>query len=216
MEQIVSGVGVLDKSVRLLDVLGASAGPHPLAEVAVASGLPKPTAHRLLAALEVHGLARRDDDGRWSLGGRLVDLGRRAAAGWSLAEVARPALARLRSATGESVQLYVAEGRRRRCVASLESTNELRTIVAEGAVLPLDRGSAGRVLGGETGPDGWIASVGERQDGVASVSAPVVVDGVTVAAVGISGPIGRLGDDPGPRFGPAVLDAAAAIAATAP
>ena len=38
------------------------------------------------------------------------------------------------------------DGDRRRCVASLDSPSELRTIVPVGALLPLDRGSAGRVL----------------------------------------------------------------------
>lgn len=54
---------------------------------------------------------------------------------------------------------------------------------------------------------------GERAPGVGSVSAPVVVDGEVVGAVGISGPLGRLGDDPGPRYGPAVLRAARSVAA---
>lgn len=212
---MVSGVGVLDKSVVLLDVLAEANPSLALNQVAKLSGIPKPTAHRLLSALEVHGLARRDQAGSWALGSRLVTLGKLASAGWPLAEVARPALEKLRSATGESVQLYVAEGHRRRCVASLESEHELRTIVAEGATLPLKLGSAGRVLRGEVGPEGWVASVGERQEGVASVSAPVVVDGAMVGAVGISGPIGRLGHDPGPKFGQLVLVAAAAIAQTA-
>ncbi len=37
--------------------------------------------------------------------------------------------------------------------------------------------------------------------------------GTVVAAVGISGPLDRLGDDPGPRYGPAVVRAARAVAA---
>lgn len=209
---MVSGVGVLDKSMTILGVLAEAEGARALAEVAVAAELPKPTAHRLLVALEVHGLVRRDQLGAWTLGGRLVDLGRRATAGWPLADAAAPALQELRRRTGESVQLYVRDGDQRRCLASLESAHELRTIVNQGALLPLEQGSAGRVLAGEPTPTGWIASVGERQAGVASVSAPVEVAGEIVAAVGVSGPIGRLGTEPGPTFGPAVLDAAAAIA----
>ncbi|MEI2697023.1 MAG: hypothetical protein V9E94_01305 [Microthrixaceae bacterium] len=66
-----------------------------------------------------------------------------------LAEVARPAMEELREATGESVQLYVRDGDERVCVAAIESSHGLRTIVAVGAVLPMDRGSAGRALSGE-------------------------------------------------------------------
>jgi DNA-binding IclR family transcriptional regulator len=76
-------------------------------------------------------------------------------------------------------------------------------------VLPLDVGSAGRVLSGEVSKHGWVQSVGEREAGVASVSAPVVgADGATVAAVSVSGPIERLTRQPGRRFGPDVVTAA--------
>jgi len=215
MEQTLSGVGVLDKSVRVLDAVAESAGPCTLGELVEATGLPKATAHRLAAALEVHGLLRRDRDGRYLLGVRLIGLGRAAAEDWPLAEAARPALEDLRTATGESVQLYRRDGEHRVCVVSLESPHELRTIVPQGSRLPLGLGSAGRILAGEADGQPWTASVGERAPGVSSVSAPVLVDGRLVAAVGISGPVGRLGDHPGDRHGAAVAAAALAIGAAA-
>ena len=50
---------------------------------------------------------------------------------------------------------------------------------------------------------GWAASVGEREAGVASVSAPVFDGpGTVVAAVSVSGPIDRLGQHPGRRWLP--------------
>lgn len=215
MEQTLSGVGVLDKSVRVLDAVAESAGPRTLGELVEATGLPKATAHRLASALEVHGLLRRDRDGRYLLGVRLIGLGRAAAEDWPLAEAARPALEELRTVTGESVQLYRRDGEHRVCVVSLESPHELRTIVPQGSRLPLGLGSAGRILAGEDDGRAWTASVGERAPGVSSVSAPVRVDGRLVAAVGISGPVGRLGEHPGDRHGAAVAAAAAAIGAAA-
>jgi DNA-binding IclR family transcriptional regulator len=54
--------------------------------------------------------------------------------------------------------------------------------------------------------------VEEREAGVASVSAPVFGRGRDViAAVSVSGPIERLTREPGKRFGPAVVDAAATL-----
>jgi DNA-binding IclR family transcriptional regulator len=122
-------------------------------------------------------------------------------------------LERLRDEVGESVQLYVREGHGRRCLVSLESPHGLRWIVLEGALLPLDRGSAGLVLSLATGSaDPWVESIEAREPGVCSVSAPVRGrSGEVVAAVSVSGPVERLGRDPGLRHGPAVARAADAI-----
>lgn len=56
---------------------------------------------------------------------------------------------------------------------------------------------------------GWAASTGEREPGVASVSAPVFgPDGALVAAVSVSGPRTRVGRFRAERYAPAVLAAA--------
>ena len=112
--------------------------------------------HRLAVALEAHGMLRRDDDGRFDLGPELSALGRLADQRFPLVELARTCSTQLRDETGESVQLFVREGTQRRCVVSLPSPHALRWIVPEGARLPLDLGSAGRVLSGELGPRGWV------------------------------------------------------------
>jgi len=206
----VSGVGVLDKGVMILQAVAEA--PASLSELMSRTGLPRATVHRLGAALELHGLLRRDGSGRYELGLGLVSLGQAAAERFPLVEVARPVLEDLRATTGESVQLFVREGTQRRCVVSLESPHGLRWIVPQGSVLPLDVGSAGRVLSGEVSKHGWVQSVGEREAGVASVSAPVVAaDGSTVAAVSVSGPIERLTRQPGKRFGAAVIAATGRI-----
>jgi DNA-binding IclR family transcriptional regulator len=204
-------VGVLDKALVVLDALEDR--PRSLAELVDVTGISRATAHRLATALEVHGLVRRDDDGRFALGTRLIALGRAASEGVPLAAAAADALAELRDTTGESVQLYVRDGDQRVCVAALQSPHGLRTIVPLGASLPLGVGSAGRLLADEGGTAaterGWIASVGEREAGVASVSAPVRDgSGDVIAAVSVSGPIERTSRQPGRRYGAAVVAAA--------
>ncbi|MGH9164327.1 MAG: IclR family transcriptional regulator [Acidimicrobiales bacterium] len=205
MGESVSGVGVVDKVVFVLDAL--EAGPCTLAELMAATGLPRATAHRLACALAHHGLAARDDEGRFALGPRLV---RR-----SLEEAAGPALAALRDATGESAQLYVPRGEGRLCVVSLESPHSLRTIVAVGALLPMDRGSAGAVLRAEPAAlrKGWAQSVEERERGVASVSAPVRHGTGVAAAVSVSGPVERTSRTPGRRYAADVVAAARTVEA---
>jgi DNA-binding IclR family transcriptional regulator len=227
----VSGVGVVDKSVAILDAL-ATRGPLSLAGLVAETGLARPTAHRLAVALVEHGLAGRDLEGRFRLGLRLLAWGTRAAAPGGVVEHAQPVLARLRDETGESAQLYVRDDDRRVCVAAAERPSGLRDTVPIGARLPLDAGSGGTVLRawapsvGVTDPAdpelaavrarGWAESVAEREAGVASVSAPVLDGlGVALAAVSVSGPIERLGRAPGARHAAPVVAAARALEAAA-
>ncbi|MEA3078227.1 MAG: hypothetical protein QOF60_3135 [Actinomycetota bacterium] len=205
MDTTLSGIGVLDKAVSILDALEES--PLALAELASVTGLPRATAHRLASALEVHGFVARESDGRFRLGRRVASR--------SLADAARPVLEALRDTTGESVQLYVPRGDKRVCIVSLESPHSLRTIVPVGAALPMDVGSAARVLsGGVAGRRrGWAESVEEREKGVASVSAPVHRDGAVVAAVSVSGPVERTSRQPGRRYSAAVVAAAREVEA---
>lgn len=213
MRQSLSGVGVLDKAVLVLSAL--EAGPASLPELVDRTGLPRATAHRLACALEHHGLAVRDGRGRFLLGPRLSVLGRVAAGSnhRTLTEAAGPVLAELRDRTGESSQLYVRAGDSRVCVASLESPHSLRTIVAVGALLPMDRGSAAKVLRGDRRvlELGWAESVEEREQGVASVSAPLRVGGEVIAAVSVSGPLERTSRRPGRRYAGEVVRAAESL-----
>lgn len=208
-----TGVGVLDKAVRLVELV--CDGPAALSVLVERSGFSRATTHRLAQALEAHGLVRRDDLGRYVPGSTLLRWGQHATASMPFLDGADAVLAELRDRTGESVQLYVREDGGRRCLLALEGPHELRTIVEPGALLPLHRGSAGRVLGGEAvGAKGWIETVGEREEGVASVSAPIRDHaGNVIAALSVSGPIGRIGRSPGRRHGEAVTAAAARLEA---
>jgi DNA-binding IclR family transcriptional regulator len=208
----VSGIGVLDKVVAILRVVGE--GPATFRELCDRTGISRATAHRLAQGMEVVGLLRRRDDGAYTPGLALIGLGRSALESFPLTTVAAPVLRRLRDGTGESAQLFVTEEGERLCVAAVDSGHELRTIVPVGARLPMDVGSAGRVLGGDVGPGGWLESVGERAPGVASVSAPVCDgDGRILAAISVSGPIERVTRRPGERFGAVVVAAAGEVEA---
>jgi DNA-binding IclR family transcriptional regulator len=219
-----SGVGVLDKAVRVLDAL--EQGPAALAELVIRTGLSRATAHRLAVALEVHRLVARDAEGRFLLGPRV-------AVTEPLMTAAGPVLEALREETGESAFLYVRTGTgARRCIASAERASGLRDTVPVGAVLPMTAGSAAHVFlaaSGEALPpgaafgarelaavtrNGFAASVAEREAGLASVSAPVRDGGgAVIAAISVSGPVERLTRAPGRRFGPAVVAAAERLGA---
>ncbi|HEY8788230.1 MAG TPA: IclR family transcriptional regulator [Actinopolymorphaceae bacterium] len=222
-----SGVGVLDKAAVVLAAL--EAGPATLAGLVQLTGLARPTAHRLAVALEHHRFVARDLQGRFILGPRLAELS--AAAGEDrLLAAAGPVLARLRDLTGESAQLYRRQGDYRICVAAAERPSGLRDTIPVGAQLTMQAGSAAQVLLAWEEPDrlhrglygarfsaaalsavrrrGWAQSVGEREPGVASVSAPVrAPSGKVIASVSVSGPIERLTRQPGRMHAPAVMAA---------
>ncbi|MEN9324631.1 MAG: hypothetical protein RL414_385 [Actinomycetota bacterium] len=231
MDKKNSGVGVLDKAVKILATL--ESGPHSLSELVAATGIARPTAHRLAVALEFHRLVSRDLMGRFVLGARSSELA--AAAGEDrLLAVAAPALGALRDATGESAQLYRRQGDLRICVATAERLSGLRDSVPVGTTLTMQAGSAAQILLAWEEPDklhrglinakfnaaslsavrrrGWAQSVSEREAGVASVSAPVRgPNNKVIAAVGISGPIERLGRQPGRLHAAQVVATAARL-----
>ncbi len=127
---------MLDKAVGVLHAIAES--PCGLAELCERTGLPRATAHRLAAGLEVHRLLARDDEGRWRLGPALVELAGQV--NDPLLAAGAAVLPRLREITGESVQLYRREGTSRICVVALEPPAGLRDTVPVGARLPMTRG----------------------------------------------------------------------------
>ena len=216
-------------------------GARTFTDIVRSTQITRPTAHRMLRALEDHGLLMQVGGYGYALGPRLLRLAEHAMRNLPLRDLAHPSLERLARATGESAQLYVRDQDRRLCVDSVQSSNELRTIVEIGASLPIAKGSGGKVflawgpasdldatvaglpdaeatrLGrmiATTKRRGWADSIGEREAGVASVSAPVF-DGHAslVAVVSVSGPANRIGQLRGSHYAPAVTAAAREIEA---
>src|ERR1700690_1283036 len=108
-----SGIGVLDKAMEVL--LTTAESPCGLAELCERTGFPRATAYRLAAALEVHRLLARDDEGRWRLGPAVTELASRV--NDPLLAASAAVLPALRETTGESGQLYRREGTSRAWVA---------------------------------------------------------------------------------------------------
>src|SRR5882757_2160 len=88
-----SGVGVLDKAVSVLAAV--ESGPATLAQLVSATGLARPTTHRIAVALEHHRLLARDVQGRFILGPRVAELASAAGEDRLLA-VSQPVLNQLR------------------------------------------------------------------------------------------------------------------------
>lgn len=139
-------MSVLQKASDLIDCLGRAGEPVTLGFVREALGMPKSSTHRLLNELAALGIVRRTDDGRYSLGPRLLYWGEAAADTFDLQAVAEQPMRRLRDELGESIHLYIRDHDTRICIAAVEARHELRPFIQLGRPLPLRVGAAGKLL----------------------------------------------------------------------
>lgn len=96
-----SSIQVIARASRLLDALAAHDEPLNLKTLASMTGLHPSTAFRILASLIEHGFVERSVDGQYRLGGRLQQLGSRAADRFELRRDLHPFIERQREPAGE-------------------------------------------------------------------------------------------------------------------
>lgn len=221
------GAAAVDRALSLLGAFRAGDAALPLSELAQRTRLYKSTALRLLASLEHARLLQRLGDGRYALGSEVARLHAIYAASFSLDHVVLPELRRLVEATGESAAYHVRQGQGadavRLCLYRIDSPHPVRDHIRAGDVLPLERGTGGRVLTAfdpararsASAADrkllagirerGYYAATGDRLAEVAGISAPVFhADGTLAAAVTLTMPSHRYDE----RYVKPVLQAA--------
>ncbi|SHI17205.1 IclR family transcriptional regulator [Pollutimonas bauzanensis] len=192
------GVAAVERALSILDVFDDQHSAMSLHELAQRTGLYKSTLLRLCASLELKGYIRRSDDGMFRLGPTLWRLGSLYSRSFNLADYVYPVLNRLREETGECASFYVRDKDSRICLFRRHSLHTIRHHLDEGARLPIDRGSGGRVLlafsGAEGEPydqirrEGYYISLGEVDANLSSVAAPILDhDGQPIGALAISG-----------------------------
>lgn len=209
------GTAAVDRALSLLGAFRADDAALTLAELAERTQLHKSTALRLLASLEHARLLQRLDDGRYALGGEVARLHGIYAATFSLDRVVMPVLRQLVAATGESAAYHVRQGQApnqtRLCLYRVDSPHPVRDHIRAGDVLPLHKGTGGRVLSAfgagndsrkptpadkriyaRIRADGFMTSVGDRLAEVAGISAPVFhADGTIAASLTLTMPAHR-------------------------
>lgn len=129
-----------------------------LADLAPALGLAKPTALRLLGALEREGMvARTGGQGTWQLGPAAIQLGARAERASTLSAAARPELERLAWSTGETASLEVLSGHEVLVLDEVRGRFRGSAVECAGTRWPAHAAATGKVLlaaaraqGGET------------------------------------------------------------------
>jgi DNA-binding IclR family transcriptional regulator len=100
-------IQVIDRMMKLLDVLAAHPEPLGLKQVAQYTGLHPSTAHRILSAMSGGRLVDRIEPGSYRLGMRLLELGNVVRSRISVRELALPVMRELHAQTGETVNLSV-------------------------------------------------------------------------------------------------------------
>jgi len=234
------GVRAVERALDLLFRMAEQPHGVGLQQLARDVGCSKSTVHRLLATLQVLGVAQQDPSSRlYQPGPRLADLapvGNEA----SLSRLARPIMRRLRDEIEETVTLHVLQGHSHVVIEQVESEHEIRRILPVGQPVPLLTGATARVIlaflpaaeaaqilasvrtEGEPGPSedelrqvrrqGCSLSPGERIAGGTAMSAPVFDQSDRLrAALSISGPRFRFTLARAGRCSPALLDAASRL-----
>jgi DNA-binding IclR family transcriptional regulator len=222
------GAAAVDRALTLLSAFRQGDASLSLAELASRTQLYKSTVLRLLASLEHARLVQQLEDGRYGLGSEVARLNAVYAASFSLDRVVLPVMRALVAATRESAAYHVVQGDARLCLYRVDSPQPIRDHIQAGDVLPLDRGTGGRVLSA-FGPksaaarsakdknlyarireQGYFTAMGDRLAGVAGISAPVYkADGSLAAALTLTMPAERYDE----RHVQKVLEAARTLSA---
>ncbi len=216
------GVAAVDRAFAILAAFRDDDRSLTLAELGRRTGLYKSTILRLIESIERAGFIRQLEDGSYAIGARALHIGRLYQASFDLDELLRPTLARLAKDSGETASFFVRDRDRRICVRRVEPDRSVRIVLHEGDRLPLEQGSAGKVLlaFGRSPPKtltdvraSLVAfSRGERDPEAASVSVPVFARGGAFAgALSLSGPIERFDAETTRRLADSLLDAAATL-----
>ena len=135
------------KALALLDCLARQRRPMALGELAEALGLPKATAHGLLAALCMGGAVEQSGvDGKYRLGVRLFEYGCAVSASWDVVVRSREQMNHIALQTGCSVVLSGLQGREAMALETAEATGAFRVVSEKGSRVPLHCTSQGKLL----------------------------------------------------------------------
>lgn len=103
-------IQVLERTMKLLDVLASHSDPVALKDLAAATGLHTSTTHRILNDLVVGRYVNRVDSGMYQLGMRLLELGSLVKRRLNVREVALEPMRELHRVTGQTVNLSLQQG----------------------------------------------------------------------------------------------------------
>jgi DNA-binding IclR family transcriptional regulator len=144
-----SNAGSLKRGVLLLKLL-ATAGSRglPLTEIAARTGLPHPSAHRVLKQLTAERLAEHNPESRrYRLGPLAFELGLAGSTMFDIRDLCEAEMRDLSKSTGDTVYFVARSGFEAVCLHRLEGSFPIRTLTLEvGSRRPLGVGAGGLAI----------------------------------------------------------------------
>jgi DNA-binding IclR family transcriptional regulator len=141
----VQGTAAFGKFMRVLQAVADEPGAVNIAGLCRATGFPRSTTHRIVAALMAEGMLTEERrTGELTLGPRLISLGYRSWDSSDLRQLAAESIAALRNATGETVHLAVRSGAEMVYIDKLESPRVVRMTSRIGTRVPMHSSSVGK------------------------------------------------------------------------
>lgn len=142
-----SSIQVIDRMMKLVDVLAMHAEPMSLKELARQTGLHPSSAHRILNVMVEHGLAEKKANGAYRLGLCLLHLGTLVKSRLDIRREALPFMQQLHEELGETVNLSLRQGDE---VVYVERTASgramMRVVQLVGARAPLHITAVGKIF----------------------------------------------------------------------
>lgn len=142
-------IPVIDRMMDVLGQLERREAGATIRDLVTQLKLPRTTIYRILNTLQLHEMVRRDENGAYQLGSRLLGLAARVTAGASEVDIAalgQPVLDRLSRLLGEGCKLSVLDNNDTLVIATSPSPREYALSVTPGQRLPCHAGAAGKVI----------------------------------------------------------------------
>jgi IclR family transcriptional regulator, acetate operon repressor len=143
----IAGTQAVARALRIARTFTDARPEWSLAALSRELGISKPTALRLLNALEREGLiVRHDTSGAYRLGPAAIELGARAQRSNSIASAARPEMEVLTRATGETASIEILSGTETVILDEVQGGHLIGTSPSVGTRWPAHATSTGKVL----------------------------------------------------------------------
>lgn len=139
-------IEALAKGLDVLRLFDESVTALKLREICDRTGIPMPTAFRIVATLEEQGFVERLPDGAIRPGVAVLTLGSAALRGSSLVQLSEQPLRQLGEVTGETVNLGVLVGDQVLYLARLRNSDLVTANIQVGSTLPAAYTSMGKLL----------------------------------------------------------------------